>query len=87
MAILSASKLALSYSDVEIFSGIYLEIAENARIGIVGPNGSGKSSLLKVLVQELDPDPGTVHRARGVRWRTCGRIWPGSCSEGTTFSR
>jgi ATP-binding cassette subfamily F protein 3 len=67
MAILSASKLALSYSDVEIFSGINLEIAENARIGNVGPNGSGKSSLLKVLVQELDPDAGTVHRARGVR--------------------
>jgi ATP-binding cassette subfamily F protein 3 len=67
MAILSASKLALSYSDVEIFSGINLEIADNARIGIVGPNGSGKSSLLKVLVQEREPDAGTVHQARGLR--------------------
>jgi ATP-binding cassette subfamily F protein 3 len=67
MAILSASKLALTYSDVEIFSGINLEIAENARIGIVGPNGSGKSSLLKILVGELEPDAGTVHRAKGMR--------------------
>jgi ATP-binding cassette subfamily F protein 3 len=67
MAILSASKLALAYSDVEIFSGISLEIADNARIGIVGPNGSGKSSLLKILVGELEPDAGTVHRAKSVR--------------------
>ena len=67
MAILSASKLALAYGDVEIFSGINLEIADNARIGLVGPNGSGKSSLLQILVDALEPDAGTVHRTKGVR--------------------
>jgi ATP-binding cassette subfamily F protein 3 len=67
MTVLSASKLALAYADVEIFSGINLEIPDNARIGLVGPNGAGKTSLLKVIVGELEPDSGSVHRARDIR--------------------
>ena len=67
MTVLSASKLALTFADVEIFSGINLEIPENARIGLVGPNGAGKTSLLKIIVGELEPDSGAVHRARDVR--------------------
>lgn len=55
------------YGDDEVFSGVNLEVSERARIGIVGPNGSGKTSLLKLLVEELEPDAGTVHWTRGVR--------------------
>ncbi|MFQ6027917.1 MAG: ABC-F family ATP-binding cassette domain-containing protein, partial [Dehalococcoidia bacterium] len=67
MTVLSASKLALNYGDVEIFSGVTLEIPEHARIGVVGPNGSGKSSLLKIIVGELEPDGGNLYRTGGVR--------------------
>lgn len=67
MTVLSASKLALNFADVEIFSGINLEIPDNARIGLVGPNGAGKTSLLKIIVGELEPDAGMVHRTGGLR--------------------
>ena len=67
MTVLSASKLALGFADVEIFSGINLEIPDNARIGLVGPNGAGKTSLLKIIVGELEPDAGVVHRTGSVR--------------------
>ena len=67
MTVLSASKLALAFADVEIFSGINLEILDNARIGLVGPNGAGKTSLLKIIVGELEPDAGVVHRTGSVR--------------------
>ena len=67
MPLVSTTALAVSYGAVEVFSGVDLEISERARIGIVGPNGSGKTSLLKLLVQELEPNAGTVHWTRGVR--------------------
>ena len=67
MPLVSTTAVAVSYGADEIFSGVDLEISERARIGIVGPNGSGKTSLLKLLVEELEPNAGTVHWTRGVR--------------------
>ena len=67
MTVLSASDLALTFGDVEIFSGVNLRVDDNARIGIVGPNGSGKSTLLQLLLGELEPDSGSVRLTRGTR--------------------
>ena len=67
MSLLSASQLALLYGELEIFSGISLEVAERARIGVVGPNGGGKTSLLRLLIGELTPNEGAVHRQAGLR--------------------
>ena len=67
MALLSGSGISLSYGQMEIFSGLDVEVAERARIGIVGPNGGGKTSLLRIIVGEREPTAGAVHRARGVR--------------------
>ncbi|WP_069387959.1 ATP-binding cassette domain-containing protein, partial [Cellulosimicrobium cellulans] len=44
-----------------------LEVARGARLLITGANGAGKSTLLHVLAGDLEPDAGTVGRARGVR--------------------
>jgi len=67
LPLVSATAVTVSYGDHEVFSGVNLEISERERIGIVGPNGSGKTSLLKLLVEELEPNAGTVHWTRGVR--------------------
>lgn len=66
MSLISASGLSLYYGDTEVFSGVDLEVAHRARVGIVGPNGGGKTSLLRVLVGELEPTGGTVTRASGL---------------------
>jgi ATP-binding cassette subfamily F protein uup len=41
-----------------------LRIQRGDRIGIVGPNGAGKTTLLKLLTGEIQPDGGSVTRAR-----------------------
>ena len=66
MSLLTASELALSYGELDIFSGIKLEVADRARIALVGPNGGGKTSLLRVLIGELTPNGGSVSRASGL---------------------
>ncbi len=67
MPLLTASRLAVSYGDFDLFSDVTLEVAERARIGLVGPNGGGKTSLLKVLVGEQQPNAGEVYRSGGAR--------------------
>jgi len=67
MPLVSTTEVAVSYGADEVFSGVNLEISERDRIGIVGPNGSGKTSLLKLLVDELEPNAGTVNWTRSVR--------------------
>lgn len=49
-----------------ILSKFNLRIQRGDRIGIVGKNGSGKTSFLKLLVGELQPDGGTVKRAKDI---------------------
>ena len=67
MPLVSASDLAVHYGADIIFSGVDLDINENARIGIVGPNGGGKTSLLRVLVGQQDASEGRVARSRGIQ--------------------
>ena len=67
MPLVSASDLAVHYGADIIFSGVDLDINENARIGIVGPNGGGKTSLLRVLVGQQDANEGRVARTRGIQ--------------------
>ncbi len=77
MNIVSASGLALSYGDVEVFSGIHLEIPDDARIGMVGPNGAGKTSLLRVVSGETEPDAGQLRLHSGLRTGYVPQVLPG----------
>ncbi|MBI4201882.1 MAG: ATP-binding cassette domain-containing protein [Chloroflexi bacterium] len=67
MPLLTGSSLTLFFGQMEVFSGLDVEVVERARIGVVGPNGTGKTSLLRLIVGELEPNAGVIHRARGLR--------------------
>ncbi len=46
----------------DVIKNINLKVFSNDFIGIIGPNGGGKSTLLKVILQIIDPSRGTVTR-------------------------
>ena len=67
MRLLTGSQLKALYGNVEVFSGVDVELDSGARIGIIGPNGGGKTTLLRLLVGELQPNAGNVTRAANLR--------------------
>ena len=67
MRLLTGSNLRALYGNLEVFSGVDVEVDSGARIGIVGPNGGGKTTLLRLLVGELEPNGGNVARAANLR--------------------
>lgn len=47
-----------------ILENFHLRIQKGDRIGILGKNGSGKTTFLKLLIDDLQPDTGTVKRKK-----------------------
>jgi ATP-binding cassette subfamily F protein uup len=43
-----------------LFENVSLNLAAGERLGIVGRNGLGKSTLLKIMLQQLEPTSGVV---------------------------
>ncbi len=46
------------------------------RIGVVGPNGSGKSTLFKIIMNEINPDEGSVKIGQTVHFGYFSQINP-----------
>ena len=53
-------ELAQRFDDLELFSGVDLQILRGDKIGILGPNGTGKTTLLRVLTRADTPAEGTL---------------------------
>lgn len=51
-----------SYGEKTLINGFSTRILRGDRIGLLGPNGIGKTTLLKLILGEIEPDSGTIHR-------------------------
>ena len=63
-AVIEADHVTKSFGERTIVRDFSLRIQRGDRIGLVGPNGAGKTTLLKLLTGEMQPDSGTVTRAK-----------------------
>ncbi|OOV76442.1 ribosomal protection-like ABC-F family protein [Mammaliicoccus fleurettii] len=59
----SVSKM---YEDI-LFEKIDLLIRRKEHVSIIGDNGTGKSTLLKMMINQIEPDEGIVKRASNLR--------------------
>lgn len=62
--VIDADKVTKRFGERTIVRDFTLRITRGDRIGVVGANGTGKTTLLKLLTGEIEPDEGTVRRAR-----------------------
>lgn len=75
-----------------ILQNFHLRIQKGDRIGILGKNGSGKTSFLKLLINDLQPDTGSVKRKKELEFSYFDQkrkdlkddvtIWKTLCPEG-----
>jgi ATP-binding cassette subfamily F protein 3 len=67
MTLIRTEHISKSFAGVPVLQDISWQIEANRKIGLIGTNGSGKSTLLQILSGRLQPDRGTVERARGLQ--------------------
>ncbi|HVS65054.1 MAG TPA: ABC-F family ATP-binding cassette domain-containing protein [Thermoanaerobaculia bacterium] len=58
--VLELEGISKAYGDQQVLRDVSLEIRRQERVAIIGPNGIGKSTLLKIAVDKVPQDEGTV---------------------------
>lgn len=58
---ISLDSVVKSYGAVRAVRGLSLAVPEGSVYGFLGPNGSGKTTSIRMMVNILVPDEGTVH--------------------------
>ena len=59
--------VAKSLGGRRLFSNVDLVLSPGMRLGLVGDNGTGKTTLMRVIDGDLEPDEGSVERAKDLR--------------------
>ena len=57
---LEVKDMSKGYNDQPLFSQLNLTAEVGERIAVIGPNGIGKTTLLRTLVNDLEPDSGNI---------------------------
>jgi ATP-binding cassette subfamily F protein uup len=55
-------EVAKNYGEKRVVEKFTCRILRGDKVGLIGPNGSGKTTLLKLILGEIRPDSGKVHR-------------------------
>jgi ATP-binding cassette subfamily F protein 3 len=63
---LQMMNLSLSFGGQDLFRNLNWHLRKGDRVGLVGPNGAGKTTLFRIIIGQLEPDAGSVHRGREV---------------------
>ncbi len=58
--VIEAKNISFSYGENKIIENFSTRILRGDKIGIIGPNGCGKSTLVKLLLEKLTSDGGTI---------------------------
>ncbi|MEO7109136.1 MAG: ABC-F family ATP-binding cassette domain-containing protein, partial [Polyangiaceae bacterium] len=58
--VLDVSHVSKAYGDKKVITDVSLTVRRGEKVAIIGPNGLGKSTLLKIIVDNVDADEGSV---------------------------
>lgn len=61
MDAISLENVTKSYDGVTAVNGVSLRVREGAILGLLGPNGAGKTSTIRMVMNILVPDEGSIH--------------------------
>jgi ABC-2 type transport system ATP-binding protein len=61
MDAITLENVTKSYDSVTAVSGINLHVRQGAILGLLGPNGAGKTTTIRMIMNILVPDEGSIH--------------------------
>jgi ABC-2 type transport system ATP-binding protein len=61
MDAIALENVTKSYDSVTAVNGVNLRVRQGAVLGLLGPNGAGKTTTIRMVMNILVPDEGTIH--------------------------
>jgi ATPase subunit of ABC transporter with duplicated ATPase domains len=65
--VLEVASVSKAYGSKAVLRDVSLSVRRGEKVAVIGPNGLGKSTLLKIVMDRLDADRGTVRFGHEVR--------------------
>ncbi len=65
--LISADNLSFGFNGGSLLENVSFALNEGERIGLIGGNGEGKTTLIRLILEELTPESGTLFRKNGIR--------------------
>ncbi|MBN1233079.1 MAG: ABC-F family ATP-binding cassette domain-containing protein [Candidatus Coatesbacteria bacterium] len=59
--------MSFKYVETPIINNATWQINPKKKIALVGPNGTGKTTLFRLILNELEPDSGSINRQKGIK--------------------
>ncbi len=65
--VLEVADLSKAYGEKQVLDSVKLTVRRGDKLAVIGPNGLGKSTLLKIIMDKVTADSGTVQWGHEVR--------------------
>ena len=60
MSLIRLQDVSVRFDNTQILREAFFRLEPGDRVGLIGKNGSGKSTILKLILDQVAPDTGTV---------------------------
>ncbi|KFF58100.1 ABC transporter, partial [Cryobacterium sp. MLB-32] len=67
MSLIRLNDVSVGFENTQILREAFFRLEPKDRVGLIGKNGSGKSTMLKLILEQVTPDTGTVTVESGAR--------------------
>ena len=67
MSLIRLNDVSVTFEKNPVLREVFLKLENGDRVGMIGRNGSGKSTILKLILEQVSPDAGTVVVEPGVK--------------------
>jgi ATPase subunit of ABC transporter with duplicated ATPase domains len=67
MSLIRLNDVSVRFDKVQVLREAFFRLESGDRVGLIGKNGSGKSTILKMAMDQVAPDAGTVTLEPGIK--------------------